>query len=124
MKKLFDDIAPRFKERNGGYTRIVKIGIRHGDAAPVSILELVSRTPDSLFCETRRDRLRIGPRVHHNHTHVASSLRENGGDGVTGSHGATKKRRAHLSVFLRCPVSPCGPVSSVASVAYITPHGH
>lgn len=46
VKKLFDDIAPRFKERNGGYTRIVKIGIRHGDAAPVSILELVTRKAD------------------------------------------------------------------------------
>ena len=46
VKKLFDDIAPRFKERNGGYTRIVKIGIRHGDAAPVSILELVTRAAD------------------------------------------------------------------------------
>ena len=46
VKKLFDDIAPRFKERNGGYTRIVKIGIRHGDAAPVSIIELVTRAAD------------------------------------------------------------------------------
>lgn len=46
VKKLFDDIAPRFKERNGGYTRIIKIGIRHGDAAPVSVLELVTRAAD------------------------------------------------------------------------------
>jgi len=40
-KKLFDDIAPRFKERAGGYTRILKIGRRHGDNAPVSLIELV-----------------------------------------------------------------------------------
>jgi large subunit ribosomal protein L17 len=40
-KKLFDDIAPRFKERSGGYTRILKIGRRHGDNAPVSLIELV-----------------------------------------------------------------------------------
>ena len=46
VKKLFDDIAPRFKERNGGYTRIIKIGIRHGDAAPVSVIELVTRAAD------------------------------------------------------------------------------
>jgi large subunit ribosomal protein L17 len=46
VKKLFDDIAPRFKERAGGYTRIIKIGIRHGDAAPVSVLELVTRAAD------------------------------------------------------------------------------
>jgi large subunit ribosomal protein L17 len=40
-KKLFDDIAPRFKDRSGGYTRILKVGRRHGDNAPVSIIELV-----------------------------------------------------------------------------------
>jgi len=43
VKKLFEEIAPRFKTRNGGYTRVVKIGIRHGDAAPVSLVELVER---------------------------------------------------------------------------------
>lgn len=41
LKKLFDDIAPRFAERPGGYTRIVKVGQRHGDNAPLSIIELV-----------------------------------------------------------------------------------
>jgi large subunit ribosomal protein L17 len=46
VRKLFDTIAPRFKDRPGGYTRIVKVGIRRGDAAPVSIIELVgSDTP-------------------------------------------------------------------------------
>lgn len=41
VTKLFDDIAPRFLARRGGYTRIVKIGQRHGDAAPMSLLELI-----------------------------------------------------------------------------------
>ena len=41
VKKLFDDIAPRFASRNGGYTRMLKLGQRHGDAADMVLLELV-----------------------------------------------------------------------------------
>ena len=42
-KKIFDIIADRYKERSGGYTRIVKIGNRFGDNAPTAIIELVDR---------------------------------------------------------------------------------
>lgn len=41
VKKVFDEIAPRYKERNGGYTRLVRLGQRKGDAAEVALLELV-----------------------------------------------------------------------------------
>jgi len=41
VSKLFDDLAPRYLDRRGGYTRIVKIGQRPGDAAPMSLLELI-----------------------------------------------------------------------------------
>lgn len=41
VKHLFDRVGPRFKDRNGGYTRIVKIGHRRGDGAPAAVLELV-----------------------------------------------------------------------------------
>jgi large subunit ribosomal protein L17 len=41
VKKLFDDIAPRYAERNGGYTRLIKLGVRQGDAAEMVLLELV-----------------------------------------------------------------------------------
>jgi large subunit ribosomal protein L17 len=43
VAKLFDDIAPRFSARPGGYTRITKLGTRRGDAAPVSLVELTER---------------------------------------------------------------------------------
>ncbi|MDH4209269.1 MAG: 50S ribosomal protein L17 [Anaerolineae bacterium] len=41
VKELFENIAPEFKDRPGGYTRVIKLGPRQGDAAPMAILELV-----------------------------------------------------------------------------------
>jgi large subunit ribosomal protein L17 len=43
VKKLFEVIGPRYKDRNGGYTRVLKAGFRHGDNAPVAVIELVDR---------------------------------------------------------------------------------
>lgn len=45
--KLFTTLAERYSSRNGGYTRVMKAGFRHGDMAPLAIIELVDRDPDA-----------------------------------------------------------------------------
>ncbi len=46
-KRLFDEIAPRYADRNGGYLRIMKAGFRHGDNAPMAVIEFVDRDVDA-----------------------------------------------------------------------------
>jgi large subunit ribosomal protein L17 len=58
VRKLFDTLGPRFKDRPGGYTRIVKIGIRRGDAAPLSVIELVAGEAPAAEQKPRRRRRR------------------------------------------------------------------
>src|SRR3979411_516602 len=47
VKKLFDVLGPRYKDRNGGYTRVMKAGFRYGDNAPVAVIEFVERDVDA-----------------------------------------------------------------------------
>lgn len=46
-QKLFDGLAERYKNRNGGYTRVLKAGFRHGDMAAMAVIELVDRDPEA-----------------------------------------------------------------------------
>ncbi len=47
VKKLFETLGPRYEERAGGYTRVLKAGFRYGDSAPMAVIELVDRDPDA-----------------------------------------------------------------------------
>ena len=47
VKKLFDTLAPRYKDRHGGYTRIIKAGFRYGDNAAMAVIEFVDRDPEA-----------------------------------------------------------------------------
>ena len=47
VSKLFDTLGPRYAERPGGYTRVLKAGFRYGDSAPMAIIELVDRDPEA-----------------------------------------------------------------------------
>ena len=47
VSKLFDVLGERYKERNGGYTRVLRAGFRYGDMAPMAIIELVDRDPEA-----------------------------------------------------------------------------
>jgi len=56
VKKLFDVLGPRYAERNGGYTRVLKAGFRFGDNAPMAVIELVDRDTEA---RGAKDRARI-----------------------------------------------------------------
>ena len=56
VRKLFDVLGPRYKERNGGYTRVLKAGFRYGDNAPMAVIELVDRDTDA---KGAKDRARV-----------------------------------------------------------------
>tara|TARA_B100000073_G_scaffold89511_1_gene70409 strand:- start:40 stop:459 length:420 start_codon:yes stop_codon:yes gene_type:complete len=47
-RKIFDELSERYKERDGGYTRVLKAGFRYGDSAPMAVIELVDRNPEAL----------------------------------------------------------------------------
>ena len=46
--KIFEELSERYKERDGGYTRVLKAGFRYGDSAPMAVIELVDRNPEAL----------------------------------------------------------------------------
>ena len=55
VRKLFKEIGPRFQDRQGGYTRVIRLGRRMGDRAYMAILELVSRAPEVVPVESKQE---------------------------------------------------------------------
>jgi large subunit ribosomal protein L17 len=53
VKKLFETLGPRYKDRAGGYTRVLKAGFRYGDSSPVAVIEFVDRDVDAKGAEDR-----------------------------------------------------------------------
>jgi len=72
VKQLFDDIAPRFKDRNGGYTRVVKYGWRRGDAAPLSIIEFTGNEEQAKAKKPRRRQKKETDQHQHGERRVAA----------------------------------------------------
>ena len=56
VRKLFGTLGPRYQERQGGYTRVLKAGFRHGDNAPVAVIEFVDRDVDAKGAQDRARR--------------------------------------------------------------------
>jgi large subunit ribosomal protein L17 len=56
VKKLFEAIGPRYEDRHGGYTRVLKAGFRYGDNAPVAVIEFVDRDESAKGAEDRERR--------------------------------------------------------------------
>lgn len=62
VSKLFTDLADRFKERAGGYTRVLKLGYRHGDGAPMALVEYVDFVPKNAKKETEKSKKTSSPK--------------------------------------------------------------
>jgi len=68
-KKLFEVLGPRYAERPGGYTRVLKAGFRYGDNAPMAVIELVDRDPEA---KGAKDRARMAEQEQEEATEAAS----------------------------------------------------
>jgi len=62
-KRLFENIAPRFADRQGGYVRVIKKGVRAGDRAPMSLVELVEKGPEAATAKVTGKSKKIKDRI-------------------------------------------------------------
>jgi large subunit ribosomal protein L17 len=100
VKKVFDDIAPRFQERPGGYLRIVKLGPRQGDGAEMAVLELVEREAAAAAASPAEEKKKAGKgakKAAAKPKPAAAPKRERDAKGVAGKVHTKKEGKAQTS---------------------------
>lgn len=100
VTKLFTTIAPRYKERNGGYTRIIKLGIRPGDNSPLSVIELVEEELQKKGTEVKPAAKKAAPKK----AAKATATETAGGEAIVAAP-ATAKSKAKPAV--KDPAEEC-----------------
>ncbi len=103
VTRLFAEIAPRYAERHGGYTRIMKVGFRAGDCAPVSIIELVEADSEKK-ATPRKTRSKAAPRKKQAPAKKATpAVKAEGEKKATAKKAAPKKTTAKASADAKAP---------------------
>jgi large subunit ribosomal protein L17 len=101
VTKLFTTIAPRYKERSGGYTRIIKLGIRPGDNSPLSVIELVEEELQKKGTETKPAAKKAAPKK----AVKAAATETAGGEAVAAAPAKAAKSKAQPAV--KDPAEEC-----------------
>lgn len=96
LAKLFTDIGPRMKERNGGYTRVLKLGFRQGDAADLVILELVDYKLDTSKADKKEDKAKKEKSAETKAAKTGASVKDKGAakEKTSGKKAASDKTSA------------------------------